>query len=275
MQLPGPLVDPRWLERNSDRVVSLDVRWYLDGRRGRDAYDTGHIPGARFIDLDTDLSGPPTREAGRHPLPTPHEFAMSMGRLGVGNSTVVVAYDDYCGSTAGRCWWMLDAVGCAVAVLDGGIDAWEGPLQTAEPRWEPAEFQERQWPAHRLADIDEVEARTGDAKTVILDARSTERYRGDENPIDERYGHVPGALSAPFVANIGSDGRMLSAADLGDRFRAIGSVDKDVIVYCGSGVTACHDLLAMRAAGLGDGRLFVGSWSAWGADHDRPMETGD
>ena len=197
-----------------------------------------------------------------------------MGKLGVDNSSVVVVYDDSGGSTAGRCWWMLDGAGITVTVLDGGIDAWEGPLETEEPHWESAEFEEQPWPADRLVDIDEVEVSTGNARTVILDARSAERYRGEENPIDERYGHIPGARSAPFAANLGTDGHMLPAPDLRDRYRAMGVDHHDVIVYCGSGVTACHDLLAMRAAGLVDGRLFVGSWSAWGADHDRPVETG-
>lgn len=274
LSLPGPLVDSSWLERHRHDVVILDVRWYLDGRSGREAYDRGHLPDARFVDLDTDLSGPPTREGGRHPLPTPADFAAAMGRLGIGNDTAVVAYDDAGGVVAGRCWWMLDAVGVSAAVLDGGMAAWSQPLVTEAPRWDPTEFVARDWPQSRLADMDEVDALGGQNTTLILDARSAARYRGEKHPIDEREGHIPGARSGPATENLGPDGQFLDAAELEARYGALGAVDRDVIVYCGSGVSACHDLLAMRLAGLGDGRLFVGSWSAWAADHGRDIETG-
>lgn len=274
VQLAGPLVDSSWLRRHLDEVVLLDVRWYLDGRSGREAYDRGHIPGARFVDLDTDLSGPATLDGGRHPLPPPEEFASSMSRLGVANDSTVVVYDDTGGVTAGRGWWMLDAVGVPAALLNGGMDTWSGDLETAEPEWSPAHFETRPWPVDQLVDIDEVQTLTGDTGTLILDARSLARYRGEKNPIDEREGHIPGALSAPFSDNLGPDGRFWSASELAERYQAMGADEKNVIVYCGSGVSACHDLLAMRMAGVGEGRLFVGSWSAWAADHDRPLESG-
>ena len=274
LQLPGPLIDVSWLRENGDDVVILDTRWYLDGRSGRAEYDSGHIPGARFVDLDVDLASPPTRKGGRHPLPSPTAFAATMGRLGVATDSVVVTYDDNGGIYAARCWWMLDAIGVAAAVLDGGIAEWDHDLETVEPSWDPVEFDARSWPEERLITIDAVAALSGDPGTLILDARSVERYRGDENPIDERFGHVPGAASAPCSDNLGADGLMLAPEQLAARYADLGAVDRDVVAYCGSGVSACHDLLAMRIAGLDEGRLFVGSWSAWGADHDRPVETG-
>ena len=269
----GPLVDAAWLAANRDTVVAADVRWYLDGRSGREAYDRAHIPGARFVDLDTDLSGPPTAAGGRHPLPSPEAFAAAMGRLGIGSDTTVVAYDDVGGVVASRLWWMLDSLGCGAAVLDGGLDAWTGGLDTDPPSWPPTTFTARPWPDDRYASIDEVDAARSDPATVVIDARSAERFRGEPNPIETRYGHIPGAVSVPVNENL-ADGRLGPAPELRTRLTQVGADTAEVIAYCGSGVSACHDLLAMRHAGLGDGRLFVGSWSAWSADPDRPVETG-
>ena len=302
----GPVVDARWLADNLGSVVAADVRWYLDGRSGRDAYDRGHLPGARFVDLDADLSGPPTPAGGRHPLPDPDRFAEAMGRLGIGDGDRVVAYDDTGGVIAARLWWMLDSLGHPAAVLDGGIGAWAGPLETAPAAWTAAEFTARPWPEDRFVGIDELDRLRGRPDTVIIDARSVERYRGDPNPIDPRFGHVPGALSMPAADNLAADGRLRSAAELRSRYAAIGAKapgvgtggggagietsgvgdsgietsragtsagTSDVVAYCGSGVSACCDLLALRQAGLADGRLFTGSWSAWGSDPDRPIET--
>ena len=274
----GPVVDADWLADNIDSVVVADVRWYLDGRSGREAYDRGHLPGARFADLDTDLSGNPTAAGGRHPLPEPERFAEAMGRLGIGDGDPVVAYDDAGGVIAARMWWMLDSLGHPAAVLDGGIGAWPGPLETAPAAWAPAEFTARPWPQDRFVGIDELDRLWGRPHAVVIDARSAERYRGDPNPIDPRFGHVPGALNMPATANLAADGKLLSPAELRSRYTAIGARDtgsSNVIAYCGSGVSACCDLLALRRAGLGSGRLFVGSWSAWGADPARPVETGN
>ena len=268
----GPIVDTQWLAAHAGTVVIADVRWYLDGRSGREAYDRGHIPGARFVDLDTDLSGPPTRAGGRHPLPRPEDFAAAMGRLGIGDAGTVVAYDDAGGVMASRLWWMLDSLGGAAAVLDGGIDAWSGSLDTGAPSWLPEVFTARPWPADRYATIDEVDAARADPESLVIDARSVERYRGVPNQIDPRFGHIPGAVSMQVGDNL-RGGRLLPAADMHARYSEAGAADRDVIAYCGSGVSACHDLLAIRHAGLGDGRLFVGSWSAWGSDPDRPLAT--
>ena len=268
----GPLVDAEWLEANAEAVVIADVRWYLDGRSGREAYNRGHIPGARFVDLDTDLSGPPTAEGGRHPLPSPQAFAAAMAGLGIGDDTTVIAYDDVGGVIASRLWWMLDCVGADTAVLDGGLDAWPGTLQVAEPSWHPETFTPRPWPASRFATIEEVDTARTDPESVVIDARSVERYRGEPNAIDARFGHIPGAVSMQVGDNL-HDGRLLPVAQMRDRYEQAGAADRQVVAYCGSGVSACHDLLALRHAGLSDGRLFVGSWSAWGGDPARPLAT--
>ncbi len=270
--MSGPVVSADWLADNIGSVVVADVRWYLDGRSGRAAYDRGHIPGARFADLDTDLSAEPCAALGRHPLPAPDSFAAAMGGLGIGDDTSVVAYDDAGGVIAGRLWWMLDSLGRRAAVLDGGIGAWTGPLETGMPRWSPAEFTARPWPSDRFVGIDEVDQLRGDPGAVVIDARSAERFEGVANPIDKRFGHIPGAVSMPADANL-RDGRLKSAEELRGRYSSVGAGDKTVVAYCGSGVSACCNLLALRRAGLADGQLFVGSWSAWGGDPDRPVET--
>lgn len=270
----GPVVDAAWLaqEIGAADLVVADVRWYLDGRSARDAYEAGHIPGAVFVDLDTDLAAAPSPQGGRHPLPEPAGFASAMAALGIGDQTRVVAYDDTGGITAGRLWWMLDALGHRVAVLDGGIDAWSGPLVGGPGVAEWAEFTEKDWPADRVVSADELEAALGSG-IVVLDARSADRYAHGA-AVDPRPGHVPGARSAPSTDNM-VDGRLRSAEDLAGRYGSLGADgDAPVVAYCGSGVSACIDLLALRRAGLPDGRLFVGSWSAWGADPDRPAEEG-
>ena len=269
----GPVVKAGWLADNQDGVVVADVRWYLDGSSGRAAYDRGHIPGARFVDLDTDLSAAPGPGLGRHPLPEPDRFAAAMGRLGIGDDTVVVAYDDAGGVIAARLWWMLDSLGRAAAVLDGGIDDWDGPLDCDEPEWAPACFAARPWPAGRFCDIDEVDRLRGRSDAVVIDARSAERFAGVPHPVDRRCGHIPGAVSMPAADNL-AEGRLRSAEELRARYAGLGAGDRAVVAYCGSGVSACLDLLALRRAGMRDGRLFTGSWSAWGGDHERPLETG-
>ena len=265
-------------------VVPCDVRWYLDGRSGRDAYDGGHLPGAVFVDLDQHLTstldtevGP---EVGRHPLPTPEAFARSMGALGIGPDDPVVAYDDAGGMAAGRLVWMLRVLGRPAALLNGGVAAWSGPLETSPTVRSPTVVPSQPWPTSAVASIEEVAevATTGGAGELVLDARGAERYRGEVEPVDPRAGHVPGARNAPFAGNLEADGPRAggfrSPGDLAARYEALGVVDAaDVIAYCGSGVSACHNLLAMEHAGLGRGRLFVGSWSQW-SQSDRPAAVG-
>jgi thiosulfate/3-mercaptopyruvate sulfurtransferase len=273
--LPAPVVDAGWLAGHLGDVVVADVRWYLDGRSGRAAYDGGHVPGAVFVDVDRDLAAPPTPAGGRHPLPAPAAFAAALGRLGIAEGTPVVAYDDAGGSTAARLWWLLHLLGQPAAVLDGGIGTWAAPLSTGPAAPAPVERRPRPWPAARLVDADAVAA----GGAVVLDARSAARYAAGDPAIDPRPGHIPGARSAPWTGNLDpATGRFLAPEALRHRFVALGAGgDGPVVAYCGSGVTACHDLLALERAGLAAGgrtRLFPGSWSAWGADPSRPAETG-
>jgi thiosulfate/3-mercaptopyruvate sulfurtransferase len=275
--LPGPLVDAAWLQEHRGDVRLLDVRWYLDGRSGRAAYGGGHLPGAVWADVDADLSGPPTTGGGRHPLPEPAAFAAALERLGVSDGDAVVAYDDASGSIAARAWWMLRAVGVPAAVLDGGIQAWPGRLETAPVTPVPGRFTSRPWPAEQVRDTDAVDRLRYDPAALLLDARTAARFRGEPNAIDARAGHVPGARSAPWGGNVdGASGRLLAPERLRERYEALGAADAGlVVVSCGSGVTACHDLLALELAGLGPTALYPGSWSAWSADPSRPAATGD
>jgi len=269
-----PVVTVEWLLARTadDGVVVVDARYYLDGRSGRAAYDAGHVPGAVFVDVGHDLAAAPSAAGGRHPLPSPEAFAAAMGRLGIGDADTVVAYDDAGGSFAARLVWMLRAIGHPAALLDGGLAAWPGAL-SLEPTVRPeATFTVAPWPADRLADIDAVAAAAADPGQLVIDARSAERYRGEVEPIDPRPGHIPRAVNLPFAGNLDDKGRWRSAEELRARFSGAGP---DAIVYCGSGVTACHDLLAIERAGLGPGRLFPGSWSQWSADADRPAAVGD
>jgi len=269
-----PIVDAAWLRANRDAVVVADVRWYLDDRDGRTAYDAGHIPGAVFVDLDANLAAPGSLAEGRHPLPDPADFAAAMGRLGIGDEDTVVAYDDQGGVMAARLVWMLRATGHTAALLDGGIDAYDGALETEAPEPAPKRFTATPWPEDRVASIDEA---ADTAANVVLDARQRERYLGEPSPLDARAGHIPGARSLPARENVDAAGRFLPVDELRGRLAAVGidHPDTPVISSCGSGVTACHTLLVMEHAGVGRGRLYPGSWSQWANDRDRPVETGE
>jgi thiosulfate/3-mercaptopyruvate sulfurtransferase len=267
-----PVVDQAWWQAHHDSVVLADVRWYLDGRSGRAAYDAGHLPGAVFVDLDRWLAAHAAPEAGRHPLPEPEVFAEGMARLGIGDDDAVLAYDDAGGTIAARLVWMLRATGHDAALLDGGLTAYDGPLEQAEPQRPRAEFTARPWPADRLAGIDEA----SDPGTVVLDARDAVRFRGEHEPVDPRAGHIPGARNVPCRANLDERARFLPVDELRRRFEQAGVTDGgQVISYCGSGVTACHNLLALEHAGFAPGRLYPGSWSQYSADPSRPAATGD
>src|SRR3954451_6509383 len=268
-----PIVDADWLPARRVAVVVAAGRWYLDDRDGRAAYDAGHIPGAVFVDLDADLAGPGSPAEGRHPLPAPEEFAAAMGRLGIGDDDTVVAYDDQGGVMAARLVWMLRATRHAAALLDGGIAAYDGPLETAAPQVSPTRFTARPWPADRVATADDA----ADAANVTLDARQRERYLGEPSPLDPRAGHIPGARSLPARENVDEAGRFLPVDELRQRLVAVGidRPDTPVVSACGSGVTGCHNLIVMEHAGVGRGRLYPGSWSQWANDPDRPVETGE
>jgi thiosulfate/3-mercaptopyruvate sulfurtransferase len=265
-----PFVSARRLTSDLADAVLCDVRWYLDGRSGRAAYQAGHIPGAVFVDLEADLSAEPG-DGGRHPLPSPERFAAAMAAHGIAEHDMVVAYDDDGGAIAARLVWMLRVTGHDAALLDGGLQAWDGSLVTEPTPRPPAQFRPVPWPAERLAGIDELAA-TAD---VLLDGRSAERFAGATDGVDPRPGHIPGARSLPTRGHVGADGRLRDLASLRARFAAVGVEDgTPVVSYCGSGVTACHNLLVLEQAGLGPGRLFPGSWSQWSRDPDRPAATG-
>ena len=263
-----PLVEARWLSQHPE-VRTVDSRWAAAGPKARQKYDQGHLPGAVFVDLDRDLSQP--GGPGRHPFPSVEAFARLLGRLGIGPQTHVVVYDDANNSIAARFWFMLKVHGHARAsLLDGGLKAWAEaglPLSKDEPRVEPVPPPVLQLDRSRLLDRKQVEERGGAA---LLDARAPERYRGEVEPIDKRAGHIPGALNAPFAANLTPAQRFRPPAELYQLYHSYPSP----IVSCGSGVTACHDAFAIELAGLPPARLYVGSWSDWSSDPDCPIATG-
>lgn len=259
--------------------VLLDVRWQLTAARaageppfdGRAEYETGHLPGAVYVDLDRELASAPG-EGGRHPLPDLARFGAVMRRAGVSAATPVVVYDGGQGWAAARAWWLLRWSGHPdVRVLDGGLPSWEGPLEKSVPAPAEGDFVPEPGATGLLdADAAAALARSG----VLLDARAGERYRGEVEPIDPVAGHIPGAVSAPTTENVGADGRFLPAGELRERFEGLGvRQGSRVGVYCGSGVSAAHEVLALAAAGI-PAELYVGSWSEWSSDPGRPVAVG-
>jgi thiosulfate/3-mercaptopyruvate sulfurtransferase len=258
--------------RETDLVV-CDVRFFLtEVERGRREYDAAHLPGARFVDLHHELAGGPG--GGRHPLPPVAEFTALLGRLGITPATLVVAYDSAGGATAARLWWMLRSIGHGqAAVLDGGYPAWvaAGHAVTAElPTVTPTSYPDAPgWTG--IVSADDLAEGAGLGATVI-DSRAGERYRGEVEPIDAQAGHIPGAINRFHGDNLGADGTHRPLAEIAARFVGVG---EGPIVYCGSGVTACHNLLAMSLVGINQARLYPGSWSEWSNDPARPIATGD
>ncbi|MFF3859289.1 sulfurtransferase [Streptomyces sp. NPDC002209] len=254
--------------------VLLDVRWQLGGPNLRSEYEAGHLPGAVYVDLDRELAGP-AGAGGRHPLPQPEEFGAVMRRAGVSADVPVVVYDGGQGWAAARAWWLLRWTGHTdVRVLDGGLAAWTaagGPLEVDAVTVEEGDFKPNPGAVGLLdADAAAALARSG----ILLDARAGERYRGEVEPIDRVGGHIPGAVSAPTTQNVGADGRFLAADALRERFAALGvSGGAPVGVYCGSGVSGAHEVLALEVAGIA-AALYAGSWSEWSADPARPVATG-
>lgn len=280
----GPVTAADDLGRLPRPLVIADVRWYLDGSDGRAAFEECHLPGAVWVDLDRHLAahGLPA-VAGRHPLPDPAAFAAAMGELGIGDDTVVVAYDDTGGLSAGRLVVMLRSIGRSATLLDGGLGAWRAdgrPTQagpaTALP---PAMFSPAPWPAASFAGVDEVAARAArpDAGHPLIDARAAERFTGEVAVIDPRPGHIPGARNSPWNSVLGTDRRFRPVAELRAHYAALGidaTTAPRTIAYCGSGVSACMNVLAMEHAGLTPPRLFTASWSGWASDPDRPAALG-
>jgi thiosulfate/3-mercaptopyruvate sulfurtransferase len=259
-------------------LAIVDSRWYLDGRSGSAVHADGHLPGAVFVDLDVWLAGPPSPANGRHPLPDPHVFAQGMSAAGIGDHSIVVVYDDAGGVIAARLVWMLRALGHEAAVLDGGLGAWqrahpEKALETGAGVVRPASFTERPFPDALLATIDETQLAAAAGTSLVLDARTLDRYRGDTEPVDARAGHIPGAESLSCRDSVAADGMLIAVDALRERLMTLGAGQKPVISYCGSGVTACHTLLVLEHAGFAPGRLYSGSWSQYAADSSRTVAT--
>lgn len=264
------------LRRAGDGIVLLDCGFDLaDPGAGRRAYEAGHLPGARYAHLDDDLSGAKTGRNGRHPLPDREVLAARAGRWGITPRTTVVCYDAQGGPYAARAWWLLRWLGHAhVAVLDGGVAAWRaagGALGTAPPAAEAQPPYPPSAPAMPTIDADALQQRLG--RLRLIDARAAERFRGDVEPLDPVAGHIPGATNRAFKDNLQPDGRFKPAAALRAEFAALGT-GAPVVHHCGSGVTACHNLLAMAHAGAGETTLYPGSWSEWCADPARPIARG-
>lgn len=273
------------LARHLDRPdwVVVDCRFDLGNpASGREAYTNGHVPGARYAHLDEHLSAPVGPDAGRHPLPDPEKLAATLGSWGVANGSQVIAYDASNGAYAARLWWLLRWLGHErVAVLDGGFKVWTElglPVSTATPAPTPAQFVAHLRPelAVSTAELANRLAAKPPNGWRLLDARAPERYAGLVEPLDPVAGHVPGAHNHPFTTNLGPDGRFLPAAELRKNFaRSLGAVPaENAIMMCGSGVTACHNLVALAVAGLAEGTLYAGSWSEWIRDPARPVTTG-
>lgn len=272
-ELARRLDDPDW--------IVFDCRFTLtDPEGGRRAYLHGHIPGARYAHLDDDLASPVTAASGRHPLPDPEVFADRLGRWGVDESKQVVVYDDSFGSMAVRMWWLLRWLGHdAVALLDGGLPGWmrrKLPVAAEPPRIVPARFIPR--PRNAMwADAAEVEQARQDRDRLVIDARPEERFNGEREPLDKVAGHIPGSVNWSFEENLDFDGTYLPAEELRAAYLDLlhGTPPERAIHSCGSGVTACHNILAMEIAGLPGGKLYPGSWSEWIADPSRPVATGE
>lgn len=259
-------------------TVVLDCRFTLsDPGAGRRDYEFGHIPGARYVDLDRDLARRPGPHDGRHPLPAPETFAATLGRLGIDRATRVVAYDDASAAFAARAWWMLRWLGHAdVSVLNGGLAAWREagfPLESAQPQWTATMYAPWRADNDSCVATDDVFRLQAEGH-VLLDARAAARFRGEVEPIDPVAGHVPGAVNLPFDRCLEADGRFLEPAAVHRAF-ATALDGRPAIAMCGSGVTACHLVLAMAYAGLPTAQLYVGSWSEWIRDPERPVAVGE
>ena len=271
-QLNQHLLDPRW--------VVIDCRFTLtETEAGRSAYAKGHLPGARYAHLDQDLSGLKTGHNGRHPLPDIQTFALTLGTWGIDQSTQVVVYDDSFGAIAVRLWWMLRWMGHdAVALLDGGLPKWQReqrPTVQDLPQVTPKIFAPQVRHA-MLAETDSVLKAPEKHSSLIVDARAEMRFIGEIEPLDAIAGHIPGAKNLPFDDNLDLDGTLQSAEDLRQQYlEFLGENSPEQVIHmCGSGVTACHNILAMEIAGLPSGRLYAGSWSEWIDDPKHPVAKG-
>jgi thiosulfate/3-mercaptopyruvate sulfurtransferase len=277
------LVDTETLSRHLDdpRWVVVDCRFVLtDPEAGRRAYATGHIPGARYAHLNEDLSSPVTPVSGRHPLPSPNTLAEKLGRWGIDKHSQIVVYDDSFGAMAARLWWLLRWLGHeAVALLDLGYPKWvreKRPIATDLPKIQPTPFHPTINHA-MCVDADYVMQMTRAKEGFLIDARAEERFRGEVELLDKVAGHIPGAVNMPYEDNLDFTGEFMSDEALREHYQSVlGQVPPDKVVHmCGSGVTACHSVLAMEHAGLSGAKLYAGSWSEWITDPNRPVAKGE
>jgi thiosulfate/3-mercaptopyruvate sulfurtransferase len=268
----GPLITATELAGELPSVKLIDIRWSLaDPTGGRKAYESGHIPGAVFVDLEQDITG--QMGAGRHPLPTREQFEAAMRRAGVNNGDRVVVYDDGKGSVAGRVWWLLRLHDHDnAAVLDGGVQAWTGELETGNVEPPPGAFTAPEPDRTMWLEFEDVA--NLDGGDVLIDVRAPERYSGETEPVDPVAGHIPGARNAFWQGNVGEDGTYLSSDELRRRYEALGVSKGNAVVYCGSGVNACQAVIAVERAGFGPVRVYAGSWSDWRGHPDAPVATG-
>ena len=276
------LVDVSWLRAHAldADLVLADVRWNMGEPSGRERYRQGHLPGAHFVDLDADLSRPAYDGPGRHPLPSVEHFARVLSRVGLSAQSTMVCYDDRGGAIAARLWWMCRAVGvpARVCVLSGGLQSWEragGELSQHVPEPVNAPLMALSEAFSGVVSKTQVSAALRDG-ALVLDARGGNRYRGELEPVDARPGHIPGAVSAPYVANlVEPGGRLRDLETLRAHYEALGALDREqVIVSCGSGVTACHDIWALAMLGRTDAMLYEGSWSDWSRDPELAVAVG-
>jgi thiosulfate/3-mercaptopyruvate sulfurtransferase len=276
----NPIITANQLEElinEGSDVLICDCRFDLtNAKAGFEMYKTAHITGAIYVNVDQDLSGKKTGSNGRHPLPTPEEWAKTRQGLGIANHTHVVAYDSHGGTFASRLWWMLRSIGHAsVQVLDGGLDAWNGSFSSVGRAPKPLSTKPEAYPYQGVVLIDEMEKNVAtQERKMVIDARAPDRFRGENETLDPVGGHIPGATNRCFKENLVA-GKFKSPELLYKEFvLLIGQQKPGTIIHsCGSGVSACHNLLAMEAAGLSGSRLHVGSWSEWCSDPKRPIET--
>lgn len=260
-------------------LIPADCRFVMgQPESGREAYLSGHLPNAVYFDLEKDLSGPVSAHGGRHPLPDLGKLVLKLGEIGIDETVPVVVYDDQGGAMASRLWWMLRFLGHPqVYVMDGGFSRWKeagypvgtGPAEPHAPRVFGARVRNR-----LLVGVDDVRSRLGQPGTVLIDSREAPRYRGEQEPIDRAAGHIPGAVNRFWKDNLDEDGFWKDKEALKERFAFIPDTD-DIIVYCGSGVTACPNLLALAEAGRPDAKLYLGSWSDWISYDENPIATGE
>ncbi|MBO8173057.1 MAG: sulfurtransferase [Bacillaceae bacterium] len=266
-----------WVKNHLDDadVRVVDCRFELsDPEAGLEAYRMGHIPGAVYFDLEKDLSAEPGEHGGRHPLPDPDEFAAKLGKAGIDSQITVVAYDDQGGMVASRLWWMLRYLGHEkVYVMDGSFSRWKQtgyPVSADIPTYRAASFTP-QLRSDMAVDINQVKERKDRPGTVLIDSRDNRRYRGEVEPIDPVAGHIPGAINHFWKESLNEDGTWKSPAEQKERFKLLNQAD-EILVYCGSGVSACPNILALDEAGFQNVKLYVGSWSDWSSYQDNPVE---